>query len=95
MGWWYDEKRGEEDQGIEFISIKEAVEVSLDDIKENEVCMLTFDIVESCHIVAGNMDKCFIVRAWSKEKGSPPLKGCKKAWVTHFLDEINIICSHM
>lgn len=66
MGWWYGDKRGEANQGIEVLSIKEAAEGSLDDLKENEVCMLVFDKLESCHMVAGNMDKCSILRAWSK-----------------------------
>ena len=50
---------------------------------------------ESCQRVAGNMDQFSILRAWSKEKGSPLLKGSKKAWVTHWLDEIKTIGPHM
>lgn len=48
----YDDKRGEAHQ---VISIKEVSEGSLDDLKENEVCMLVFDIIEWCHMVVGNM----------------------------------------
>ena len=60
MGLWSDDKRGEVDQGFEVLSIKEVVEGSLDDPKENEACMLVFDFVESCHKLTG---KCFISRA--------------------------------
>jgi len=95
MRWWYDDKKkGEANQGIEVFSIKEVAERSLDDLKENEVRMLVFDIVESFHMVAGNIDKCSISRAWSKERISS-FERMKKAWVTHCLDEINIICPHM
>ena len=38
-------------------------EGSIDDLTENEVCVLVFDTLESCHMVAGNMDKCSISRA--------------------------------
>ena len=34
MGWLYDDKRSEGDQGFETLSIKEVVEGSLDDLKE-------------------------------------------------------------
>ena len=30
-----------------------------------------------------------------KRKRSPPLRRCRKAWVTHWLDEINIMCPHL
>ena len=60
--------KGKADQGIGVLSIKEVVEGRLDDLKENEVCMLVFNIIESCHMVIGSIDKCFISRAWSKEK---------------------------
>lgn len=36
--------------------------------------MFVFNIVISCHMVAGDMDQ-----TWSLEKWSPPLKGWKKA----------------
>ena len=62
MGWWNDAKISEVDQGIEYFLIKEAIEGSLDDLKENEVCILVFKNVESCHIVAGNMGKFSILR---------------------------------
>ena len=44
-------------------------------------------------MVVGNMDHYSILRSMIKGKESPPMKGCRKAWVT--LDEINIICPHM
>lgn len=69
--WW---DKNEADQGIEALSIKEAIAGSLDDPKENEVCMLTVYIEESCHMVAGNMDQCSILSTWSKERISS-LKG--------------------
>ena len=78
---------------MKIFSIKEAAERSLDDLKVNEVCMLVFDIIKSCCMVAGNMDQCSILRSMIKGKESPPMQGCQKAWVT--LDEINIICPHI
>jgi len=63
MGWWNDVKRSEVDQGIEVISINKSVEGCLDDLKENEVCILVFDKIESCRMVAGNMDKCSISKS--------------------------------
>lgn len=63
MGWWNDVKISELDQGIEDLSIKEVVEGSLDDLKENEECMLVFANVESCHMVSSNMGECSISRA--------------------------------
>lgn len=63
MGWWNDVKTSEANQGIEVILIKEFIEGSLYYLKENEVCMLVFDQIESCHMVSGNMDKCSILRA--------------------------------
>lgn len=66
-GWWNDVKISEADQGIEVISIKEAAEGILDELKENKVYMLVFFKIESCQVGAGNMDKCSILRAWSKK----------------------------
>ena len=66
MAWWYDAIKSESNQGIEALSIKEVVAGSLDDPKENEVRMLTIYIENSCHMVAGNMDQCSMLRAWSK-----------------------------
>lgn len=63
MEGWYDAKRSKAGQGIEVLSIEEVVEGSLDDLKESEVCMLVFDKIESCHMVAGNMDECSTSRA--------------------------------
>lgn len=40
-------------RGLKLSLIKEVFEGSLADIKEDEVCMLTLDILESCHIVVG------------------------------------------
>ena len=45
-------------------------------------------------MVAGNMGNV-LSQEHDQKKGSPPLKGCRKAWVRHRLDEINIICRHM
>ena len=61
MWWWYDEKGVQNFNMVEVLSIKEVVEGSLDNPKENEACMLVFDFVESCHKLTG---KCFISRAW-------------------------------
>jgi len=42
--------------------------------------MLMFNIIMSCHTIAGNMDHCFYLKKHDQEeKGFPPLKGCKKA----------------
>lgn len=56
MGWWYGDIKEEASQGIEALSIKEVTAGSLDDLKENEVSMLTTYIEESCHMDAGNID---------------------------------------
>jgi len=76
--------------GLRLSSIKEVAERSLDDLKVNEVCMLVFNIIESCFMVAGNMDHSSILRSMIKGKESLTMKGFQKAWVT--LDEVNIIC---
>ncbi len=62
----------EADQGIEALSIKEVTAGSLDDPKENEVCMSIFNIEESCHMVAGNMDQCSILKSMIKSKDLLP-----------------------
>jgi len=46
-------------KGLKIFSIKEVAERSLDDLKVNEVCMLVFNTIMSCHMVAGNMDHYF------------------------------------
>jgi len=50
-------------QWIEVYSIKGVVIGSMDDPKENEVCMLIFNIEKSFHMLAGNMDQISILRA--------------------------------
>ena len=44
-------------KGLKIFSIKEVVERSLDDLKVNEVCMLVFNIIMSCRMVAGSVLK--------------------------------------
>lgn len=80
-------------KGLKLFSIKEAEERSLNDLKVNKVCMLVFNIINSCCMVASNMDHDSILRSMIKGKESPPMKGCRKAWV--ILNEINIILPHM
>ncbi len=46
-------------KGLKIFSIKEATEIILDDLKVNEVCMLVFNIIMSCCVVASNMDHYF------------------------------------
>ena len=46
-------------QGLKIFSIKEATKRSLNGLKVNKVCMLVFNIIKSCHMVAGNKDHYF------------------------------------
>jgi len=61
-------------QGLKIFSIKEVVEITLDDLKVNEVCILVFDIINSFCMAAGNMDHCSILRSMIKGKESPPMQ---------------------
>ena len=48
----------------------------------DEVCMLIFNKIESCDIVAGSRINA-LPHEHNQKKGSPPLEGCMKAWFTH------------
>ena len=56
-------------KGLKIFSIKEVVERSLDDLKVNEVCMLVFNIIMSCHMVANDMDHYFYLEKHDQRKG--------------------------
>ena len=67
MGWWDDDIRDEVGQGVEDI-FNQAIERSLGDLKVNKVCMLVFNIIKSCHMVAGNKDHHFYFEKHDQRK---------------------------
>ena len=54
--------------GLKLFSIKEVVERSLDYLKVNEVCMLVFNTIMACHMVASNMDHYFYLEKNDQDK---------------------------
>ena len=70
-------------KGLKIFSINEVVERSIDDLKVNEVCMLPFNSIMSCCVVAGNMDHYFYLEKHDQRKDLLPKRRCKNAWVTY------------
>ena len=68
MGWWYDDIRGEADQGIEDLFNQGSYWKKPRWPKGKEVCMLVFNIIMSFCMVAGNMDHYFYLEKHDQKK---------------------------